>query len=158
MICYSYKEQNSKQTFKSFDLTIYFYEQTMQKQQALHFWNAGHEFNVWSVSQNWKNVEISFSLLFGNQDYLQIILGNDWNNKILPYYFKVLVLKSVLIETGHWFLAMVKGVRVRLHVIEILSSLNIYVKWKSCKRYIPVYKKAYSASLSEQLKETSVEI
>lgn len=92
MICYSYKEQNSKQTFKSFDLTIYFYEQTMQKQQALHFWNAGHEFNVWSVSQNWKNVEISFSLLFGNQDYLQIILGNDWNNKILPYYFKVLVL------------------------------------------------------------------
>lgn len=74
------------------------------------------------------------------------------------YYFKVLVLKSVLIETGHWFLAMVKGVRFRLHVIEILSSLNIYVKWKSCKRYIPVYEKAYSASLSEQLKETSVEI
>lgn len=76
------------------------------------------------------------------------------------YYFKVLVLKSVLIETGHWFLAMVKGVRVRLHVIEILSSLNIYVKWKSCKRYIlvHVYEKAYSASLSEQLKETSVEI
>lgn len=69
----------------------------------------------------------------------------------MPYYFKVLVLKSVLIETGHWFLAMVKGVRVRLHVIEILSSLNIYVKWKSCKRYIPVYKKAYFASLSEQL-------
>lgn len=54
----------------------------------------------------------------------------------MPYYFKILVLKSVLIETGHWFLAMVKGVRVRLHVIEILSSLNIYVKWKSCKRYI----------------------
>lgn len=52
--CYLWKEQNSKQTFKSFDLTIYFYEQTMQKQQALHFWNAGHEFNVWSVSQNWK--------------------------------------------------------------------------------------------------------
>lgn len=57
----------------------------------------------------------------------------------MPYYFKVLVLKSVLIETGHWFLAMVKGVRVRLHVIEILSSLNIYVKWKSCKRYIYRY-------------------
>lgn len=33
------------------------------------------------------------------------------------YYFKVLVLKSVLIETGHWFLAMVKGVRVRLHML-----------------------------------------
>lgn len=58
----------------------------------------------------------------------------------MPYYFKVLVLKSVLIETGHWFLAMVKGVRVRLHVIEILSSLNIYVKWKSCKRYIYIWK------------------
>lgn len=39
MICYSCKEQNSKQTLDSFDLTIYCYEQTMQKQQALHFSN-----------------------------------------------------------------------------------------------------------------------